>query len=70
MLYPEESGAHQRWATVGDVGEHDRRDLAVVVDDLGFGVAARRIQDLVEVGEAQRFAVDRNLGCTGHEVQP
>ena len=43
--------AHQRGRPPGQVGQHHRGDPAVVVDDVGFAEARRRVEQLVEVRE-------------------
>ena len=50
----------------GEVGDHRRRDLGVVVDHLALGEAGLRVEHLVEVGELQLGARRRRLRGFGH----
>ena len=49
---------HERGRPPGEVGEHHRRDLPVVVDHVGFAESRRGVQQLVEVGERELAALD------------
>ena len=53
--------AHERRRPAREVGEHHRRDAAVVVDHVGLAEARGRVQQLVEVRERQLPAVDLDL---------
>ena len=50
--------AHERGRPPGEVGEHHRRDPAVVVDHVGFAEARGGVEQLVEVRERELTAVD------------
>ena len=52
---------HQRGRPPGEVGEHERRDPPVVVDDVGFAEPGCRVEHLVEVRERELAALDLDL---------
>src|SRR5262249_8759328 len=62
--------AAERQRPAFEVRQHDRRDARVVVDDLALGEAVVRVEDLVEVGEAERPRTDLDDGAAGraHEA--
>jgi len=52
---------------IDEIGQDDRGDFAVVVDQVPLRVAFLWLEDLGEVGQVQR--VSRSKGC-GHGYQP
>ena len=65
-LVEERFGRYPIWptfegdATIGNMGEHARRNRHVVLDDLSLGESDDRVKHLLEIGDLER--APSNLG--------